>query len=71
MLNLDRDIPNSAILSCTFVKLLYTNNLSQMITFPTQVSGTTLVLIIESKPVNIIHVYQKELFASTCDHNMT
>ena len=68
--NLDSDNPSSATLRHAFVNFLYAHNLTQMVTFPTQVSGNTLDLLITSTPQNIIYVDQKQPFALTCDHNM-
>jgi len=70
LFNLNGDKTNLANLSHVFVNFLDANNLSQMVTFPTQVSGNTLDLLITSKPENVIYVDQNEPFALTCDHNM-
>ena len=40
--NLNSDNPNLALLSHNFLRLLYAINLSQLVTFPTQLSKTLL-----------------------------
>ena len=57
-LNLDSDIPNSAILSHTFVRFLHSNNLSQTVAFPTRLSGSTLNLLI--KPLKALSMLIKK-----------
>ena len=59
-----------AQLGQVFVSFLDASNLSQVITFPTQVSSNTIDLLTTSNPQNIIYVDPKEPFAPTCDHKM-
>ena len=53
-----------------FMLFLEENNLSQLVTLPTHISGHTLDLIISSKPENITNIDILHPFTDTCDHNI-